>query len=85
MELVRTTVDDAPNALLAEEVDDLVGTERYGRTADCEAYRVGHHNRALTATSGNVTLRMPKLKALWFATAIVDRHKKQETRVGAMI
>ena len=60
-ELVRQTVEDTLNGLLEEEADDLVGAERYERTAGREAYRAGHYDRRLATTSGEVTLRMPKL------------------------
>ncbi len=63
-ELVRRTVEDTLNALLEEEADDLVNADRYERTADREAYRAGHYERGLTTTSGQVTLRMPKLKGM---------------------
>lgn len=64
-ELVRQTVEDTLNGLLEEEADDLVGAERYERTAGREAYRAGHYDRKLVTTSGEVTVRMPKLKCLW--------------------
>ena len=44
-ELVRRTVEEMLNGLLDEEADDLVGAERYERTADREAYRAGHYER----------------------------------------
>ena len=80
-ELVRRTVEDTPSALLEEEADDLVGADRYERTASREAYRAGHYERGLTTTSGQVTLRMPKLKGMRFATAIIERYKRRETSV----
>ena len=80
-ELVRKTVEDTLNALLEEEADDLIGAERYERTADREAYRAGHYERGLTTTSGQVTLKMPKLKGMRFATAIIERYKRRETSV----
>ncbi len=46
-ELVRKTVEDTLNALLDEEADDLVGAERYERTAGREAYRAGHYEARL--------------------------------------
>ena len=55
-ELVRQTVEDTLNGLLEEEADDLVGAERYERTAGREAYRAGHYDRRLATTSGEVTL-----------------------------
>lgn len=80
-ELVRRTVEDTLNALLEEEADDLIGAERYERTAERDAYRAGHYERGLTTTSGQVTLKMPKLKGMRFATAIIDRYKRCETSV----
>ena len=80
-ELVRRTVEDTINALLEEEADDLVKAGRYERTADREAYRAGHYERDLTTTSGQVTLKMPKLKGVRFATAVIERYKRRETSV----
>lgn len=80
-ELVRRTVEDTLNALLEEEADDLIGADRYERTANREAYRAGHYERGLTTTSGQVTLKMPKLKGMRFATAIIERYRRRETSV----
>ena len=75
-ELVRRTVEEMLNGLLDEEADDLVGAERYERT-----YRAGHYERRLTTTSGEVTIRMPKLKGMRFTTAIIERYRRRETSV----
>lgn len=80
-ELVRRTVEDTLNALLEEEADDLVKADRYERTAEREAYRAGHYERGLATTSGQVALKMPKLKGMRFATAIIERYKRRETSV----
>uniref|UniRef100_A0A7C9NZR1 Mutator family transposase n=1 Tax=Muribaculaceae bacterium Z82 TaxID=2304548 RepID=A0A7C9NZR1_9BACT len=80
-ELVRRTVEDTLNALLEEEADDLIKADRYERTVEREAYRACHYERGLTTTSGQITLEMPKLKGMRFATAIVERYKRRETSV----
>ena len=80
-ELVRSTVEEMLNGLLDEEADDLVGAERYERTAGREAYRAGHYERKLATTSGEVTIRMPKLKGMRFTTAIIERYRRRETSV----
>ena len=80
-ELVRRTVEDTLNGLLEEEAGDLVGAERYERAADREAYRAGHYERKLATTSGEVTIRMPKLKGMRFTTAIIERYRRRETSV----
>ena len=80
-ELVRRTVEEMLNGLLDEEAGDLVGAERYERTADREAYRAGHYERKLTTTAGEVTIRMPKLKGMRFAADIIERYRRRETSV----
>ena len=80
-ELVRRTVEDTLNGLLEEEADDLVGAERYERTAEREAYRAGHYDRSLATSSGEVTIHMPKLKGMRSTTAIIERYRRRETSV----
>lgn len=79
---MRRTVEDTLNGLLEEEADDLVGAGRHWRAADRGAYRAGHCDRKLATTSGEVTLRMPKLKGVRFATAIIERCRRRETSAG---
>ena len=67
--------------MLDEEADQLVGAEPYERAA----YRAGHYERSFTTTSGQVTLKMPKLKGMRFATAVVERYKRRETSVEEAI
>ena len=80
-ELVRKTVEDTLNGLLEAEADDLVGAGRHGRAAEREAYRAGHYDRGLTTSSGEVTIRMPKLKRARFTTAIIERYRRRESSV----
>ena len=80
-ELVRRTVEDTLNGLLEEEADDLVGAERYERTAEREAYRAGHYDRSLATSSGEATIHMPKLKGMRFTTAIIEHYRRRETSV----
>ena len=80
-ELVRKTIEDTLNGLLEAEADDLVGAERYERTAEREAYRAGHYDRGPTTSSGEVTIHMPKLKGARFTTAIIERYRRRESSV----
>ena len=70
-ELVRKTIEETISAMLDEEADQLVGAGPYERTDE----------RGFTTTSGQVTLKMPKLKGMRLATAVVERHKRRRTRV----
>ena len=84
-ELVRKTIEETINAMLDEEADQLVGAGPYERTDERAAYRAGHYERGFTTTSGQVTLKMPKLKGMRFATAVIERHKRRETSVEEAI
>ena len=84
-ELVRKTIEETINAMLDEEADQLVGSGPYERTDECAAYRAGRYERGFTTTSGQVTIKMPKLKGMCFATAAVERYKRRETSVEEAI
>ena len=84
-ELVRKTIEETINAMLDEEADQLVGAGPYERTDERAAYRAGHYERGFTTTSGQVTLRMPKLKGMRFATAVIERYNRRETSVEEAI
>ena len=75
-ELVRKTVQDTINALLEEEADEMVGAERYERTAGREAYRSGHYKRKLVTTSGEVVLDVPKRRGATFQAASRSRRAR---------
>ncbi len=68
-----------------EEADRLVGAAPYERTDGRAAYRAGHYKRGFTTTSRQVALRMPKLKGMRFATAVIERYKRRETSVEEAI
>ena len=80
-ELVGKTIEETINAMLDEEADQLVGAGPYERTDERAAYRAGHYARGFTTTSGRVTLKMPKLKGMRFATAVIERYKRREASV----
>ena len=46
-----------------------------------QGYRSGHYSRNLTTTSGDVTLKVPKLKGISFETAIIERYRRRESSV----
>ena len=71
--------------MLGEEADQLVGAGPHERTDERAAYRAGHYERGFTTTSGQVTLKMPKLKGMRFATAVIERCKRRETSVEEAI
>jgi transposase-like protein len=80
-ELVRGSVEETLNSLLEKEAQELTQAARYERTQSRQGYRSGHYERSLTTTSGNVSLRMPRLKGVPFETAIIERYRRRESSV----
>ena len=80
-DLVRNSVEETLNALLDHEADELVRAGKQERTGDRKGYRFGHYERNFGTTSGEVRLRVPKLKGIQFETAIIERYKRRECSV----
>ena len=80
-ELVRGSVEETLNELLEAEAEKLTQAARYERNEQRQGYRSGHYNRNLTITSGDVTLKVPKLKGISFETAIMERYRRRESSV----
>ena len=80
-ELVRSSVEETLNELLEQEAQVLTNAGRYERTENRQGYRSGHYERNLLTSSGEVTLKMPKLKGVTFETAIIERYRRRESSV----
>ena len=80
-ELVRGSVEETLTELLEAEAEKLTQAARYERNEQRQGYRSGHYNRNLTTTSGDVTLKVPKLKGISFETAIIERYRRRESSV----
>jgi transposase-like protein len=80
-ELVRSSVEETLNGLLEQEAEALTKAAKYERTESREGYRSGHYERNLTTTSGDVSLKIPKLKGISFETAIIERYRRRESSV----
>lgn len=80
-DLVRKSVEETLNELLNSEAEALTNAARYERTADRAGYRAGHYDQNLTTTSGDVNLKVPKLKGVAFETAIIERYQRRESSV----
>lgn len=80
-ELVRGSVEETLNELLEAEAEKLTQAARYERNEQRQGYRNGHYNCNLTTTSGDITLKVPKLKGISFETAIIERYRRRESSV----
>jgi transposase-like protein len=80
-ELVRNSVEETLNGLLDQEAVELTGAAKYERNEGRKGYRSGTYKRKLGTTSGEVELRVPKLKGIPFETAIIERCRRRESSV----
>ena len=80
-EMVRGTVEEALNAMLDAEADQLCGAGRYERTEGRRDTRAGSYERSLDTKAGPVKLKMPKLRRQTFETAIIERYQRRESSV----
>ena len=79
--VVRGSVEETLNALLDAEADRLCNAERYERSEARRDRRAGHYERKLQTKAGEVKLRIPKLRAQTFETAIIERYRRRESSV----
>lgn len=80
-EYIKKTIQETLNELLDAEAEELVKAEKYERSQNRVAYRSGHYKRGLTTTSGQIELKIPKLRNAKFQTAIIERYQRRETSV----
>jgi putative transposase len=80
-EEVRATVEEALNALLDAEADQLCGARKNERSEGRKDTRAGSYDRQLHTEAGEVTLTVPKLRNLPFETAIIGRCRRRESSV----
>jgi putative transposase len=79
--VVRGTVEETLNGLLDAEADRLCNAQRYERTTGRRDTRAGYYERDLETKAGKVRLKVPKLRAQTFETAIIERYRRRESSV----
>jgi putative transposase len=80
-EIVKGTVQETLNAMLDAEADVLCNAQRYERSPQRKDTRAGSYRRKLHTKAGEVEITVPKLRALPFETAIIERYRRRETSV----
>jgi transposase-like protein len=80
-QIVKGTVQETLNAMLDAEADVLCNAQRYERSSERKDTRAGSYRRKLHTRAGEVEITMPKLRALPFETAIIERYRRRETSV----
>lgn len=77
-DVVRETVEETLNKMLDKEADELCEAQKYEHTAKRKSTRAGYYERGLDTSSGRVNLKVPKLRAVPFESAIIERYKRRE-------
>lgn len=80
-EIVRESVEETPNGLLEAEADQLCLARRYKPEYGSYQHSGRPLHRRLQTTSGEVTLKVPKLRNLPFETAIIERYRRRESSI----
>ncbi len=79
--MVQDSVAKTLNKLLEVEAEKQTQTVRYVFNEQRQGYRSGYYSRKLTTTSGDVSLKLPKLKGISFELAIIKQYRRQESSV----
>lgn len=80
-QLVKQAVQNTLNAYLNEEADAICNAGRYQRSPDRKDTRAGTYRRKLLTTSGEVELKIPRLRTLPFETQIIKRYQMRQSSV----
>ena len=79
--LVKESVEDTLNKLLAAEAENLCGAKRYERSESRADTLAGSYTRKLQTRVGEVELKVPRLRTLPFETQIIERYRRREASV----
>jgi putative transposase len=80
-EMVRSSVEETLNDMLDAEAKKLCNARWYEHTEGRANQRAGHYKRKLHTTSGEVKLKVPRLRHAPFETAIIERYRRRESSV----
>jgi putative transposase len=80
-ELIRAGLQ----ALIEAEATQTLGAARYERSADRTTHRNGHRTKTVATTSGDVELKIPKLRAGSFFPALLQRRRRIDQALHAVI
>lgn len=80
-ELIRTGLQ----ALVEAEATDKLGAGRYERTATRTTHRNGHRTKTVSTTSGDVDVKIPKLRSGSFFPSLLERRRRIDKALYAVV
>lgn len=80
-ELIRAGLQE----LIEAEATETLGAGRYERTEHRTTHRNGHRNKTISTTSGDVEVKIPKLRAGSFFPSLLERRRRIDKALHAVI
>ncbi|MBS9376264.1 IS256 family transposase [Rhodococcus sp. B50] len=80
-ELIRTGLQ----ALIEAEATDKLGAGRYERTETRTTHRNGHRTKTVATTSGDVEVKIPKLRSGSFFPSLLERRRRIDKALYAVV
>jgi putative transposase len=85
LELVRTVAEQMLQELIEAEATARIGAQWNEHTDTRTAFRNGHRDKTLTTAAGDLDLAIPKLRAGSFFPALLERRRRIDQALYAVI
>jgi putative transposase len=82
---IRQAAATIYQALIEAELSSVIGAVPHERTSARTAHRNGHRLRTLSSTAGDLELRIPKLRAGSFFPSLLERRRRVDQSLFAVI
>jgi transposase-like protein len=82
---IRQAAETIYQALIEAELASVIGALPHERTGSRTAHRNGHRPRVLASTAGDLELRIPKLQAGSFFSSLLERRRRVDQSLFAVI
>jgi putative transposase len=82
---IRQAAETIYQALIEAELSSVIGAAPHERTGSRTAQRNGHRLRTLSSTAGDLELRIPKLRAGSFFPSLLERRRRVDQSLFAVI
>ena len=80
-ELIRAGLQ----ALIEAEATEKIGAGRYQRSEDRGTHRNGHRSKTVSTTSGDIEVKIPKLRVGSFFPSLLERRRRIDKALHAVI
>jgi putative transposase len=85
IDVIRKGVELVLQALIDAEATEVIGAERYERSAARTTWRNGSRDRLLATKAGDVELKIPKLRHGSFFPSILERRRRIDRALFAVV